>query len=172
MDHDYYTYTHATNVCAYSIILAFRLGISDITELTSIGSAALLHDLGKRFIPAQILNKPDKLNEEEWDLVREHPRNAFDELSARGDLSWDQLMMIYQHHERLDGSGYPVGLGEGEVHDWARICAIADVFDALTSERPYRKPDTIAETCQILSQPKNAFDKEKVRCWIATVNRH
>ncbi len=172
MDHDVYTYTHATNVCAYSMILAHRLGITDVTELSAIGTASLLHDLGKRTIPARVLNKPAKLDQEEWDLIRDHPGSAFDELASRGDLSWDQLMLIYQHHERLNGSGYPVGLSDDEVHEWARICAIADVFDALTSERPYRKPDTIETTCRMFSQSKNEFDKEMVKCWIAIVMHH
>jgi HD-GYP domain-containing protein (c-di-GMP phosphodiesterase class II) len=172
MDHDYYTYTHATNVCTYSIVLAHSLGFTDVTELTSIGTAALLHDLGKRFISPDVLNKPGKLNDEEWDLIRQHPSNAFDELVARGDLSWDQLMLVYQHHERLNGRGYPVGLCEDEIHDWARIGAIADVFDALTSDRPYRKPDSIEESCRIISQPDGAFDKEMVKCWISIVKPH
>ncbi len=172
MDHDYYTYTHATNVCAYSIILAHRLGFTDETELSSIGTAALLHDLGKRLIPSHILNKPDKLDEVEWDLVRDHPRNAFDELVTRGDLTWDQLMLIYQHHERLNGNGYPVGLCGDEVHEWARICAIADVFDALTSERPYRRPDTVEQACGLFVRSAVEFDKEMVKCWTATVMRH
>ena len=171
MDHDYYTYTHATNVCVYSIILAHQIGISDETVLSSIGTAALLHDLGKRHIPLHVLNKPGKLNDAEWDMIQEHPRNAFDELAARDDLNWDQLMLIYQHHERLNGTGYPVGLGGDEVHDWAKICAIADVFDALTSDRPYRKPDSPEKAFALFKRLENEFDKEMVKCWISTVSR-
>jgi HD-GYP domain-containing protein (c-di-GMP phosphodiesterase class II) len=171
MDHDYYTYTHATNVSAYSIVLAFRLGICDINVLTALGSAALLHDLGKRHIPLEILNKPGRLSDDEWHVVRDHPRDAFEELSTRDDLTWDQLMLVYQHHERLDGSGYPVGLSGDELHEWARICAIADIFDALTSDRPYRQPDSVRETCQRLNQSTDKLDREMVKCWIAAVHR-
>ncbi len=166
MDHDYYTYTHATNVCVYSVALADGLGIVDPTDLIAIGIAGLLHDLGKRHIPSTVLNKPGKLNAEEWELVQEHPRAAFDELGSRDDLTWDQLMVIYQHHERLDGSGYPVGLEGTEIHEWAQICAIADVFDALTSERPYRKPDPMDKVLAFMQRcAGRQFDKEMIKCW-------
>jgi HD-GYP domain-containing protein (c-di-GMP phosphodiesterase class II) len=132
----------------------------------AIGTAAVLHDIGKRQVPSAVLNKPGRLDAEEWDLVQEHPRTGFDQLAPRGDLTWDQLMMIYQHHERLDGRGYPVGLEGDEIHEWARICAIADVFDALTSERPYRKPDTLDKVLDYLqSLAGNSLDKEMIHCW-------
>ncbi|MFO7903418.1 MAG: HD-GYP domain-containing protein [Planctomycetota bacterium] len=169
MDHDYYTYAHATNVSAYSVMLAFELGYCDETDLASIGTAALLHDLGKRSIPSSILNKPGSLTQWERNLVQDHPRTSFDELSVRGDFSWDQLMLIYQHHERINGSGYPVGLYGDEIHPWAKICAIADVFDALTSERPYRQPDSVEKTCEMLFRSVEDFDKEMVKCWTSTV---
>jgi HD-GYP domain-containing protein (c-di-GMP phosphodiesterase class II) len=173
MDHDYYTYTHATNVCAYCLVLADGLGISDQTDLVAIGIAALLHDLGKRRIPSAVLNKPGKLDPEEWNLVQKHPGDAFDELAPRGDMNWDQLMMVYQHHERLDGSGYPVGLGGAEIHAWGRVCAIADVFDALTSERPYRKPDSIDNVWDYLERMAGRmFDKEMVERWITITKQH
>lgn len=172
MDHDYYTYTHATNVCVYSVALAEGLGIVDQADLLAVGTAALLHDIGKRQIPSTILNKPGKLNAEEWDLVQGHPRAAFDELGPRGDLTWDQLMMIYQHHERVDGSGYPVGLKGTEIHEWGRICAIADVFDALTSERPYRKSDPLGKVQEFMQRNAGRqFDKEMIKCWIAITKR-
>jgi HD-GYP domain-containing protein (c-di-GMP phosphodiesterase class II) len=172
MDHDYYTYSHATNVCVYCLALSDGLGISSEADLAAIATAALLHDFGKRKIPAAILNKPGKLDAEEWDLVQEHPRTAFDELAPRGDLNWDQLMLIYQHHERLDGSGYPVGLEGAEIHEWARICAIADVFDALTSERPYRQPDSVGKARDYLGRMAGrAFDGEMVKCWLAMTKR-
>lgn len=173
MDHDYYTYTHATNVCIYCLALADGLGISDPEDLVAIGTGALLHDVGKRRIPSAILNKRGKLDKDEWDLIQEHPRKGFDEVAARGDLSWAQLMMIYQHHERLDGNGYPVGLKGEEIHEWARICAIADVFDALTSERAYRKPDSTDKVLEYMGKMAGkAFDAEMVACWMAIMSRH
>ena len=98
--------------------------------------------------------------------------SACNERGRRGDLTWDQLMLIYQHHERLNGSGYPVGLCGDEVHEWARICAVADVFDAMTSDRPYRKPDSVEEACGLFVRFSEEYDKEMVECWIATVTYH
>ncbi|MBN2476777.1 MAG: HD domain-containing protein [Pirellulales bacterium] len=166
MEHDYYTYTHVTNVCTCCVALASELGVDRETELVAIASGALLHDIGKRHIPPSILNKPGGLSPDERKLVQEHSRTGFEELCLREDLTWGQLMMVYQHHERLDGRGYPAGLQGDAVHPWARICAIADVFDALSTDRPYRKGDSIAEVLVRLEQQAGtSFDTEMVRCF-------
>jgi HD-GYP domain-containing protein (c-di-GMP phosphodiesterase class II) len=113
------------------------------------------------------LNKNGKPTDEEWRLIKRHPTAGFEELCFRDDLSWAQLMIVYQHHERLDGKGYPVGILGDEMHPWARICAVADVFDALTCERPYRKPLSVRDACQYLSDHAGtSFDQEMVRCWV------
>jgi HD-GYP domain-containing protein (c-di-GMP phosphodiesterase class II) len=172
MQHDYYTYTHATNVCTYSVGLANRLKIADRSEMITIATGALLHDVGKRHIQLSVLNKPGRLTDRERQLMQEHPRIGFEELCSRGDLSWGQLMMIYQHHERLNGEGYPVGLTAEEIHPWARICAVADVFDAITSQRPYHEADSIgAALCCLERQAGTAFDEDMVRCWIEVMGR-
>ncbi len=172
VEHDYYTFTHATNVSTYCLTLALALGISDREELVSIGAGALLHDLGKRQIAPFVLNKLGPLNDEDWRQIRQHPSFGFEALCDREDIGWGQLMMVYQHHERIDGRGYPVRLGGEEIHTWARICSVADVFDALTSERPYRKPIPIDKVLSMLQEDSGkAFDKDMVECWIAQVRR-
>jgi len=166
MDHDYYTYTHVTNVCTYSVVLASKLDDVDEEDLPAIAAGALLHDIGKRHIPPVVLNKPGRFNDEERNLVQQHPKAGFEELCMRGDLSWGQLMMVYQHHERIDGKGYPVQLEGEEIDEWARICTIADVFDALTSERPYRKATQVGNVLEFLEEWAGThFDQEMVRCW-------
>jgi HD-GYP domain-containing protein (c-di-GMP phosphodiesterase class II) len=166
LKHDYYTFTHVCNVSVYSTMLASRLGQFNKTTLSELASGALLHDIGKRQIPQQILNKPGKLSEQEWELVREHPGAGFRELATRHDVTWGQLMMVYQHHERLDGSGYPAGIMADEIHPWAKLCAIADVFDALTCHRPYRRPMPIRDVCDYLSKHAGTwFDTELVANW-------
>src|SRR5262249_18034141 len=132
LEHDYYTFTHVCNVSMYCATLACLLGVGNEDELAEIAQGALLHDIGKRHIPPQVLNKPGKLTDQEWELVREHPASGFRELALRKDLSWGQLMMVYQHHERFNGTGYPASVMAADIHHWARICAVADVFDALT----------------------------------------
>ena len=168
LQHDYYTYTHVTNVCTYALILAKGLGMSSFQELRAIAVGALLHDLGKRLIPTAILNKPARLTENEMRVVQQHPTTGFRDLSARTDLTLAQLMMVYQHHERLDGSGYPVRIVGDEIHPWARLCAVVDVFDAFTCCRPYRHATPAQEVIKFLVEHAGkAFDEEMVRCWIS-----
>jgi HD-GYP domain-containing protein (c-di-GMP phosphodiesterase class II) len=170
LEHDYYTFTHVCNVSVYSVMLAGQLGISDANELSQIAAGALLHDIGKRHIPASVLNKAGKLTDEEWEQIREHPVSGFRELVDRNDLIWPQLMMVYQHHEKLDGSGYPTGIYGDEIHSWARICSVADVFDALTCQRPYRKPVPRTDVCEHLEKHAGTwFDKAMVQCWASRV---
>lgn len=165
MTHDYYSYTHVTNVSTYTLALARALGMSGREELVELVSGALLHDIGKRHLPPGLLNKPGKLAPKEMDLMRQHPQKGFEELCMREDLRWSQLMMVYQHHERLDGKGYPVGIGGDEIHPWAKICAVADVFDALTSTRPYRKPNDVEAAVEFFERRAGlAFDAEIVKC--------
>ena len=169
--HDYYTYTHVTNVCVYSLALAHALGVRGRDELTAIATGAILHDVGKRHIPATILNKRQKLTNDEIRVVQRHPRDGFVDLCDRADLSRSQLMMVYQHHEKLNGTGYPTRAVAAEIDDWAKICAVADVFDALTSHRPYRAPMPLADVLEHLDNGAGtAFDKEMIRCWMATVS--
>jgi HD-GYP domain-containing protein (c-di-GMP phosphodiesterase class II) len=170
LEHDYYTFTHVCNVSVYCTVLAHLLGTIDATALGEFAAAALLHDIGKRHIPAHILNKPGKLTDDEWDLIREHPTTGFREVATREDLTWAQLMVIYQHHERLDGSGYPCGIPAEEIHPWAKICAVVDVFDALTCHRPYRGPMPRKEVCDYLDKYAGVwFDASVVACWTGHV---
>ena len=172
LEHDYYTFTHVCNVSMYCVVLAHRLGICAADALPELATGALLHDIGKRHIPQHVLNKPGKLTDDEWELVREHPASGFRELSGRADLSWPQLMMVYQHHERLDGSGYPAGIMGDEMHLWARLCAVVDVFDALSCHRPYRRPVPMSEVCDYLNKYAGLwFDAEAVTCWTSHVGK-
>ncbi|HPC04222.1 MAG TPA: HD-GYP domain-containing protein [Syntrophales bacterium] len=138
--HDHGTCTHSVNVGFYGIALARAVYRgSDAHDLEELGAAFFLHDLGKVRIDQAILNKPGKLTEEEMDEIRKHPGHGFRLLHDMKQLSEECRIIVLQHHERSDGSGYPRGLREGEIHGYGRICSVADVFDALTSDRPYRK---------------------------------
>jgi HD-GYP domain-containing protein (c-di-GMP phosphodiesterase class II) len=166
MLHDYSTYTHITHVSTYSLMLAVKLGIRDGRELVEIAKGGLLHDIGKRFVSIDILEKPGRLDSGEQRLIRDHPRCGFSELCFRPEMSWGALMMVYQHHERCDGTGYPVGFTGDEIHPWARICAIADVFDAMSSDRAYHSGKSVPEVCEYFTRQSGlAFDKEMVQCW-------
>lgn len=168
--HDFSTFTHITNVAGYGVLLAEALGYCPDGNYEPVAKAAMLHDIGKRFIPASILAKPSKLTPEERLIIENHPQRGYEELCERGNMSHDQLMMVYQHHERIDGTGYPVGYQGEEIHPWARMIAVVDVFDAMTGVRPYRRPCSPQQAVDYIC--KNAgtcFDPEIVACWKSTI---
>jgi PAS domain S-box-containing protein/putative nucleotidyltransferase with HDIG domain len=128
---------HTKRVTEMTIRLARELGCSE-DEIVHIRRGALLHDMGKMGIPDEILQKPGPLTEEEWTIMRRHPQYAYQMLSPISYLS-QALIIPYYHHERWDGSGYPHGLKGEDIPLFARLFAIVDVWDALSSDRPYRK---------------------------------
>lgn len=165
ISHDYATFTHSANVAIYCAILAKYLGYS-AQEIQEITTGGLLHDLGKLKVDLRILNKPGKLDDFEFRAVKQHPTLGFSQLTDRTDLNFGQLMMVYQHHERLDGRGYPVGLPEQEIHPWAKICSVVDVFEAFTSHRPYRLPMPKSVAITVMRKDAGtAFDREILACW-------
>ncbi|GAB5402925.1 MAG: HD domain-containing protein [Aureliella sp.] len=169
LHHDYGTFTHSTNVAIFAVLLARQLGYSG-TDLDNIAVGGLVHDLGKLRIASSILNKPGRLSDEEFRIVQEHPTVGYRELCKQPDISFDQLMMVYQHHEKMNGSGYPVGCSGDEIHDWAKICTVVDVYEALTSNRPYRKPASRDTALAILNNGDGTeFDSEILKCWRAVL---
>jgi HD-GYP domain-containing protein (c-di-GMP phosphodiesterase class II) len=172
MYHDYHTFTHSANVAYYCVMLAKEAGITSPQELRDVAKGALLHDLGKLAIPEAILTKPGKLTDEEFSIIKMHPTIGFRKLCRRSDLSLAQLMMVYQHHERLDGTGYPARIGGSEIHPWARICGVADVFEALTSNRPYRAGMSMDAAFQIMDRMAGSgLDEEQYRLWKALMQK-
>jgi HD-GYP domain-containing protein (c-di-GMP phosphodiesterase class II) len=138
--HDYYTYTHSVSVGVLAISLAkeyFRNSIGH--DMHALGAGFFLHDLGKVKIDNAIINKPGKLTEEEMQEMRRHPTMGFKILNETHQLTGEAKTIVLQHHERHDGKGYPQGLQGTDIHIYGRICAIADVYDALTAERSYKQ---------------------------------
>lgn len=135
--HDEYTRDHSQNVANYSKLIAQAMNLS-LSDISKIYYSGLVHDIGKAIIPKEILNKNGKLTDEEYTIVKKHPTYAYQALVQNNELS-EISKIVLQHHERWDGYGYPNGLKEQEITIEARIIAIADSFDAMTSNRPYRK---------------------------------
>lgn len=133
---DVYTNDHGKRVMKYSLALARRLGI-DQTEIENLSAASLFHDVGKCFVPPEILNKPGRLTEQEFAHIKMHPVHSQRLLLPR--FGETVARIARSHHERLDGSGYPDGLQGEDISFEARIIAVADSFDAMTTERPYKK---------------------------------
>jgi HD-GYP domain-containing protein (c-di-GMP phosphodiesterase class II) len=170
--HDFYTFTHVTNVASFATLLAEELGYTEPDVRQRITVGALLHDIGKKFVPASVLCKPGKLNDAEWRLIKAHPQRGYEELCDREDVDFGQLMMAYSHHERIDGKGYPVGLVGEEIHDWAKLLAVVDVFEALTGNRPYRSALKPSEALEYLERNAGTqFDSEMARCWISLMRQ-
>jgi HD-GYP domain-containing protein (c-di-GMP phosphodiesterase class II) len=152
---------HAHRVADFCIILAMRLGING-EELEHTRQGALLHDIGKIGIPDKILRKPGKLNSQEWSIMKQHPLYAYNVLSQIEDLK-PALAIPLHHHERWDGTGYPHGLGGEKIPLPARVFAVVDVYDALTSDRPYRPAWSKEQAIEyITSQSGQHFDPRVV----------
>lgn len=135
---DDYTFGHSVNVCVLALKTGINLNLSRV-QLKHLGVGALLHDIGKIRIPLEILNKPGKLSEEEFETVKRHPLYGFEIVSHQRGISKISADVAYQHHERLNGTGYPRGLSQDDIHLFARITGVVDVYDALTADRVYRK---------------------------------
>ncbi len=171
MAHDYYTYTHVTNVSVLVLLIAGRMGMGTGDGIVALARGAVLHDIGKRHIAPALLNQEKPLTRRQREAIQEHAKLGFLELCHRRDVSWDQLMMVYQHHERCDGQGYPVGLGADEIHPWARMCAVADVYDAMSSSRPYRPAIPLKEVWEALEGERGLqFDRDVVKALKSVVS--
>lgn len=134
---DHYLYQHSLNVCIYACMLGMHAGY-DRETLTMLGLGALLHDIGKTKIPLDILNKKDKLTVLEWETVKSHTELGFQMLKDEPNIPLLSAHCALQHHERLDGSGYPRGLKGDDIHEFAQWIGLIDSYDAMTTQRPYR----------------------------------
>lgn len=135
---DYYTYTHSVNVFVFGLALARECLDADEQTLKDFGSGALLHDIGKSQLDASIINAKGKLTDEQWRLMKQHPSMGAKLLEEHGSLPPVAMDVVLHHHEKMNGAGYPEGLGDGKLSPYARICCICDIFDALTTKRSYK----------------------------------
>lgn len=165
---DSYTYTHSVNVGIKSLLLAKSLfGKSKKHNLKELGVAFFLHDIGKINIDQEIINKDGKLTDEEMEIIKTHPFEGYKVLSNLKLLTSETWVVSLHHHERENGSGYPSGAKGAEIHDYARICCIADVFDALTAKRSFKKQNTPIEALTIMKNEMLAhFDADLLKSFI------
>jgi diguanylate cyclase (GGDEF)-like protein/putative nucleotidyltransferase with HDIG domain len=161
---DPYTKGHSTSVSRYSEALARAINLPE-DEVQRIKLGALLHDVGKIGIPENVLKKPDKLSDEEWQIMKQHPVIGAEKVLAPNEALRDLIPMVKYHHEHIDGSGYPDKLKGDDIPLAARIVAVADTFHALISDRPYRKGLSVETACEIL---KEGAGKQ----WDADLIRH
>ena len=147
--HDYYTYYHSARVGAYALALAIRMSLTDTKRLEEMGTGCILHDVGKAKVGLQILNKAGPLTVKEWGVMKLHPEYGSGMVDS-SQLGHVPREIILHHHERIDGRGYPHGLTSNELLEEVKIAAFADVFDALTTNRPYSQARTRFEALDFI----------------------
>lgn len=166
---DEYTYMHSVAVCALMIALARQLGLAE-EQVREAGMAGLLHDIGKMMIPDEILNKPGKLTDSEFDTVRSHPEAGGRILMDSQQVSALVLDVCLHHHEKVDGSGYPHRLKGDQISLFAKMGAVCDVYDAITSDRPYKRGWDPAEAIRKMAEwCKGHFDEAVFKAFVKSV---
>lgn len=161
-----YTYKHSVNVAVLSVLMGMGLGFKK-PMLKELAAAGLLHDIGKINIPVETMEKAGPLTEEEYELIKKHSEFGYEKIKNNISISSKTKMGVYMHHENFNGTGYPMGLSGDQIYLFAKIIHIADVYDAITSERVYKRAQSPGEAVEFLM--KNAgtmFQPEFVKVFI------
>lgn len=165
---DEYTFKHSVDVATMSMIVAKTYGLSDAL-IYEIGIAGLLHDVGKSKIPNEILNKPGKLTDDEFSLIKQHSLYGYQILKDKHDLSNAIKLGVLQHHEKMNCKGYPMGVEAEKINLFARIISVADIYDALVTERPYKKPFSPRDAVEMLMSMTEELDIDVMKSFLGSV---
>ncbi len=166
-----YIFGHSINVAVFGVRIGAELGYKS-KQLYDLAVGCLLHDIGMTSIPIEILNKNENLTTEELAIIRSHPEKGFEIIRRDTSMPAVSAHVAYQHHERYNGSGYPRGMAGTMIHQFARIAAIADVYDALTTEKLYRKAYATFEAVKYIQERRNSeFDPELVDIFVKIINK-
>lgn len=166
--HDEYTYLHSVAVAGFMTSLAKKLELPEHTAFSS-ALGGMMHDIGKAKMPLKVLNKPGALTDEEYFIMKNHPKEGWKILKEKNERNEDVLDIVLHHHEKVDGSGYPDKLKNEEISMLAKMGAICDVYDAVTSNRPYKNPWTPAESLQRMMNWQGHFDQNLLKAFIKCV---
>lgn len=169
-NYDYYTYTHSVNVAVLSIGLGAEIGLKH-DRIETLAMGCMLHDLGKSFIPVAILNKPGKLTDEEFTLIKTHVPEGEKILRSHKGIHKDSLHAVTEHHERLSGAGYPLRLSGQQVSLFGRISGIMDVYDAITTQRCYQTPYTPFYALTFMMRQKGHYDPDLLKTFIQMLGK-
>ncbi len=166
-----YLYQHAINVAAYSILIGQSMQYHQM-KLFDLTLSALLHDFGMQLVDQEILDKPGELDESEYEEVKKHTYLGFQHLSRKCFLKGIVSAVALQHHERYDGSGYPNGISGDDTHEYSRIIAMCDFFDAYTSDRPHRQLHSIEDAVgYLMAQSGDEFDPNVIKHFMKYFNK-
>lgn len=166
--HDNYLFSHVTNVAILAMIIGKELKLNE-QELKDLGLAALLHDFGMTRIDRSLYDKSQALTPDEWVEIKKHPNYSLELLKESGNFSEAVLRGVHEHHERIDGSGYPRGIKGSDIHLFGRIIAVADVYDACISPRKHRKRMTPYEALKNLLGQPHLFDIKILKSFVASM---
>jgi HD-GYP domain-containing protein (c-di-GMP phosphodiesterase class II) len=168
--YDDYTLTHSLNMMMLSTVIARDIGLN-MNEIKALATGCVFHDIGKIFLPIEIINKPGKCTDEEFRLVQSHTEKGYKFLTNHTDLSAVSRSISLCHHEREDGLGYPRKLKGDEIHIFNKIASISDVFDALTSDRPYRRAVPLPDAMEyLLASGGNHFNIDLIKVFSQSIN--
>ena len=165
---DEYTYQHSVDVSILAAMLGKKLGLPE-SEIRQLTEAGLLHDLGKRRIPSDIINKPGKLTDDEFAFMKQHPLFGYMDLEQMSGIDAYVKKGVIEHHEKVNGKGYPFGMTGDKISRGAKILAIADVYDALTSKRSYKDGMSSARAIGIMTEMIDSFDKAMFAVFLTCV---
>jgi putative nucleotidyltransferase with HDIG domain len=163
-----YTYIHSVSVCALMIATAKAVGLNEV-QCKEAGVAGLLHDIGKMSIPNAIINKTGPLTDQEFEIIRTHPQRGYSILKEQQQVTHGVLDVCLHHHEKIDGTGYPIGLKKEQISTLVRIASICDVYDAVTSNRPYKLGWDPAEALKKMAQWDGHFDKKIFQIFVKVI---
>ena len=165
---DEYTFKHSVDVATMSMIVSRQYGLPD-EQIYEIGISGLLHDIGKSKISNEILNKAGKLTDEEFALIKQHSLLGYQILKDKPELSNAIKLGVLQHHEKINSSGYPMGATEDKIHIFAKIIAVADIYDALVTERPYKKAFTPRDAVEMIMAMTGELDLKVMQSFLESV---
>ncbi len=165
---DEYTFKNSVDVATMSMIIARKYVLTD-KQVYEIGITGLLHDIGKSKIPNEVLNKAGKLTDEEFEIMRQHSVFGYRILENKDDLSKEVKMGVLQHHEKTNGKGYPMKVSAEQITLFARIISVSDIYDALVTERPYKKPFSPRDAVEMIMSMTGELDIDIMRCFMESV---
>lgn len=165
---DEYTFKHSVDVATMAMIIGKKHGLSD-KEIHDLGIAGLLHDVGKSKIPNEVLNKAGRLTDEEFALMKQHTLFGFEILKNRKEFPESIMLGVLQHHEKINGKGYPIGSSAEKIHSYAKIISVADIYDALVTERPYKSGFPKGVAIEMIMSMTDELDFDAMKSFLSSV---
>lgn len=165
---DEYTFKHSVDVATMAMIIGKKHGLSE-RDVHDLGVAGLLHDVGKSKIPNEVLNKPGRLDDNEFALMKQHTLLGFEILKSRNTFSEGIMRGVLQHHEKMNGKGYPLGNTADKIHPYAKIISVADIYDALVTERPYKSGFAKGDAIEMIMAMTDELDFNSMKSFLSSV---